>query len=187
MTHYLPVGLTWRALRLGGHRGNNGFADEVACARRIELRLARILGEWERTPFASGQCRKQMGASCQGFLAGLLDELYGRRVESKIPILPIDIGLHNRRKAKAGMKWFMRNYPNHERVNDGFVEPGDLVVVGPSDGGPGHCMFVGPRENTLWHSVEGSGVCYTGMSLPSQNKLYAVYRPLDKEVWRHGC
>lgn len=80
------------------------------------------------------------------------------------------------------MRQIMERYPRHEEVTDGWVEPGDVLVTGPRNGGPGHMMIVGPRANTVWQA-SSDHVHYTGLALPYTSKLFRVYRMCDRELW----
>lgn len=178
MIHHRDVGLRWRALQLG----NGDFASDRVRERQIERRLERILGEWEGTPYVAGQRAKKVGVFCTAFVAGVLDELY-RQEPTPLPELPIDVSFHSTAGAIAGMKWFLRHYPNHVAVDNLIVEPGDVIITGPVGGGPGHAMIVGSRENTIWEANGLSGVHYTGMTLADQYVLFGAFRLTDREVW----
>ena len=184
MIHYYDTGLEWHPLRLPDHRDRNGFSEDVGRAGKIERRLARILGEWEDTPYRAGIIQKGVGVYCTAFVARVLDELYGREPTSLAKV-PHDVGQHNRRRAMAALRWFTRQFPTSFEVEDGEVEPGDLLMTGPSGGGPGHAMIVGPRRNTVWQAC-GRSVHYTGLFLPEGFDLFQVRRFADREAWRHG-
>lgn len=178
MIHHRDVGLRWRALNLGG----GDFASDRVRERLIERRLARILGEWEGTPYVAGQRMKKVGVFCTAFVASVLDELY-RQEPTQLPALPIDISFHSKEGAMGGMRWFLRHYPNHVAVDNGILEPGDIVITGPVGGGPGHAMIVGPRENTIWEANGLGGVRYTGLTLADQYVYFGAFRLTDREVW----
>ncbi len=173
--HYIPIGLSWKSFTINGgtHR-----ADENAFLRRYE----RILAEWEGTPYRDGQCLKRVGIFCTAFVCVVLDELYRVKRPVPIPEIPTDAAMHCPETARAGLRWFLRQYPNHAEVTDRIVQPGDVLVTGPSGGGPGHGILVGPRENTLWQCSGGS-VHFTGMALPDPYELFAVYRMTDRINW----
>lgn len=172
MTRFTPMPLRWYPFRLIGTR----FATEIAKAARIERRLAAILSGIEGTPFH--QLR------CADFAVRVLDELYGLPTEEAVASqIPTDIAAHDRRGAVRAMRMLLERYPCHKRLRGRSVEPGDLLVVGPVGGGPGHVMIVGPKENTAWHSLPRSGVHQTGMFLPEHYKFYRAYRCTDREEW----
>jgi hypothetical protein len=170
--------LQWRALNLCP---GNGFASDRYRAIEIERRLMRILGEWEGTPYNTMFAEKRVGVHCSSFVCRVLDELY-KRPPTDLPAIPRDIGFHNRAGAIAGLRWFMRQYPTCQQLTDNYVEPGDILIVGPKGGGPGHAMIVGPRENTIWQASEG-GVHYTGMALPEIYEFHAAFRFRDRKDW----
>ena len=178
---YVPLSLQWKALRLAPH--GNGFGSEYARSFMIELRLARILGEWESTPYNTKFADKGEGVYCSAFVCRVLDELY-RREPTELLNIPHDISFHDREGAMSGLKWFMRQFPACEQITNGEVEPGDVLITGPVGGGPGHAMIVGPRENTLWQATGTSGVHYTGFALPEIFELHAAFRFKDREVWK---
>ena len=179
MTRYISIPLQWKALRLAPP--GNGFGYHYVRASHIERRLARILGEWERTPYDIKFAEKGVGVYCTAFIARVLDELYGQDPTPLLKI-PDDIAFHSTEGAFSGLKWFMRQYPTCERITDGVVEPGNVIIVGPVGGGPGHAMMVGPRENALWQA-SGSGVHYTGFALPDTYQFFAAYKFTDCERW----
>lgn len=146
--------------------------------------LAGILESWEGTPYrdqiplrgAAGGC------SCFGFVCVILDTLYGRPGKHLVG-LPPDVSLHDPELARAAMRWFLTRYPA-ERIDSDEIQPGDIVVTSPGVAGvPGHVMLVGPRKNTLWHSVDEIGVHYTGMSLPEPGSYHSTYRCSDRGSW----
>ncbi len=176
MIRYTSIGLSWRTLVLGDF---GMFRPQEA---NIMRRLARILEEWCDTPYVMGEAKPRVGVYCTAFVTAVLDELY-RRPQAPLPSIPHDAGMHDKETAMAGMRWFLGHWANHAKVTDGWVQPGDLVVTGPRDGGPGHAILVGPRENTLWQCSGRSGVHFTGMSIPDNYTLHAVYRMTDRLSW----
>jgi len=83
------------------------------------------------------------------------------------------------------MKKIAEGFTPYERVeSSGVIEPGDIIVVGPHGGGPGHGMIVGGRENTIWHST-GIGVQFAGISYLwlTDQRIFRVYRYLRKDLW----
>jgi len=178
MIRYEPMGLRWKRMTL-----RTGSMPEHALSSHIEKRLGQILASWEGTRYVPGQRCRQVGVDCVRFVSAVLDELYHRPVATECPELPQDISMHNRRGALGGLRSFLRSYPEHERVFDGWVEPGDIIVSGPPQGGPGHAIIVGPMENTVW---QASSPCvhYTGLYVASEfQTVFAVYRLLDRHLW----
>ena len=182
--HYYDTGLEWHPIRLNAHRTRNGVSEDIARASKIERRLARILGDWEDTPYRAGIVQQGVGVYCTAFVARVLDELYGRP-PTPMPKIPHDVGDHNKKRALAALRWFTRQFPTSFEILDGEVEPGDILMVGPNTGGPGHAMIVGPRENTVWQA-SGRCVHYTGLYLPEGFKLFQARRFEDREVWHNG-
>lgn len=175
MIRYVSLPVTWTSLSLSewGSR-----AEEGAILRRME----RILWQWEGTPYVPGQCLRGVGAFCTAFLCAVLDELYGRTPATPLPEIPDDASMHSPETARAGLRWFLRHYPNHVQIFDGIVQPGDVLVTGPKGGGPGHAILVGPRENTMWQ-CSGRSVHFTGLSIPDTYTLHAIYRMTDRLAW----
>ena len=176
---YVPIPLSWQMLNLAEF---NGFGNDHVHAAQIEKRFRKILDQWERTPYNTKFAAKGEGISCSAFVCRVLDELY-RRPPIDMPAIPADVGFHSHHGAVAGLRWFRRRYPTSYRMIGGETQPGDVFIVGPKGGGPGHAMIVGPQENTLWHAST-TGVCYTGFMLPENLKVYAIYRFSDREVWK---
>lgn len=145
-------------------------------------RLDRILASWEDTPYRPGQHVRGVGTYCTAFVCAVLDELY-RQPSAALPEdIPIDASMHDPELARSGLRWFLTRYPNHVRVQDGTVEPGDVLVTGPVSGGPGHAIIAGPRKGTLWQ-CSGRSVHRAGYSLPETYRLHAVYRMTDRHKW----
>lgn len=165
--------MIWRAL--------SGFRE----AAIAQARLQRILEAWEGTPYVPGQQMKGAGVDCVRFVCAVLDELYGFS-RSKIEDLPGDIALHSRGTAVAAMKLIMSIYEPNMSIDDGSLEPGDILVVAPPAGGPGHAMIVGGRENELWHSTQHR-VQMTGIGFITAAyhgwRLFGAYRACDRERW----
>jgi cell wall-associated NlpC family hydrolase len=146
-------------------------------------RLAQVLAAWEGTPYWPGQQARGAdgGVDCVRFVAAIVDALKG--TTTPIETLPPDAAMHARASAIAAMKKILDQLGPADLV-DGPLEPGDVVITGPIDGGPGHAMIVGPQPNTLWESA-GSGVHRCGLgSLGRQGtKVHYCYRLRDRERW----
>jgi hypothetical protein len=92
--------------------------------------------------------------------------------------------MHSREQAIATMRTLRKLYMPNRLVRDGSIEPGDVIVTGPSNGGPGHVMLGGPERNTLWHCNEGIGVRMTGIGfVDGAQRIFGVYRFTDREKW----
>lgn len=166
-------GLVWRKV--------SGLEPELAA--RFEQRLVEVLDRWRGTPYMAGQQMRGVGVDCVRFVAAVLDEFYLRE---PVPIetLPTDAALHARDSAIAGMKRLRELYMPNDPVEDGSLEPADVLVTGPKNGGPGHAMIVGPRRNQLWHAA-GNEVHTTGFAFFAPflgNRIFRVYRMRDRRI-----
>lgn len=176
MSRFSNPGWVWRNLCIDN-------PDLYWCSSQIQKRLERVLSSWDLTGYMSGQQCKGVKADCIGFVFGVIDEMYGRP-SPKRDVLPHDTAMHSRDKAIACMKALRRLYAPNSPVEDGSLEPGDIVVTGHSTGGPGHVMIVGARKNTLWHCNEGVGVHQTGLGFAQGSEcIFGVYRFDDRELW----
>lgn len=149
--------------------------------------LGDVLRSWAGTPYSSGQRLRGRAADCIGAVFGAIDELDGRP-RAQDPGLPQDTAMHHRESAVVAMREIMRRYAPLRKLQsvDGapiVVQPGDLVVTGLSNGGPGHIEIVGSRKNELWHATAGPGFHQGGWSLLSEQVLYGVWRPEEKDRW----
>jgi cell wall-associated NlpC family hydrolase len=149
-------------------------------ARAFEARLDTALRAWEGTPYMAGQQKESAGVDCVRFVAAVMDDLL-RRPRTPIATLPADAALHDRDGAIAAMKRLRLAFMPNRFLEDGeLLEPGDIVVTGPSAGGPGHAMIVGARRSTLWHATR-LGVQWTGLAPPPGHAVFRAYRLLDEE------
>ncbi len=148
--------------------------------KSVEDRLQAILESWEGTPHMAGQQSKGKGVDCVRFVAAVLDEMAG--TETDIKSLPQDTGFHQREKAMAGMRLFIKNF-NGYKVEDDTLQPGDVIVTGPLNGGPGHAIIVGTK-GFLWHSATNK-VVKSGLDAlgSTQYKYKATMRGKDRRVW----
>lgn len=139
-------------------------------------KLATVLAAWQGTPYHEGQQAPGLGVDCVRFVCAVLDEMLLRE-RTPISTLPPDAAMHNRAGALGVMKKIASLYP-HVTVEDESLEPGDVVVVGPRNGGPGHAMIVGTQKNVLWHAVRPR-VSRTGVGEAHAHdlELFRVYRP----------
>jgi cell wall-associated NlpC family hydrolase len=146
--------------------------------------LEAALCAWEGTPYLAGQQARgpKGGVDCVRFVCGVLDELQNKR--TPVHTLPQDAALHARATAVLAMKKIITLYRPNDRVTDGTLEPGDILVTSREGGGPGHALIAGARRWTLWESTL-DGVHYTGWAgiTASGHRLEAVYRPADKARW----
>lgn len=148
----------------------------------IEAHVQRVLDSWVGTPYRDGQQVKGVGTDCVRFVVATIDELFGRPCQP-IPKLPGDACLHDRASAMRVMRIILEKYQPMEEVVNGTLEPGDVLVVGPPRGGPGHAMFAGARRNTIYQATT-AGVHQCGLSFPPHYcKLFHVFRATEKEKW----
>lgn len=164
-----PMPLQWEPMRVG-----DPLDDELALRA-----LRRELESWEGTPYMAGQQRKGEGVDCVRFVCAVLDFLGG--TSTPLPSLPPDTALHSRATAIAAMLRMRRLFEPVEEPGRS-VQPGDLVVVGPRDGGPGHALIVGCRPWELWEA--GTAVVQrVGWSIPERSSLFATYRKVGRLPW----
>lgn len=148
-----------------------------------QARLGLVLEQWQGTPYRAGQQVRGMGVDCVRFVAAVLDELRG--TTTPIETLPNDASMHTREGAIASMLNIKRAFMPCELVGDNSLEPGDVLVTGPRDGGPGHALIVGDQMNVLWES-SNTGVRRVGKSALARNgyELFYAYRLANRDTWR---
>jgi hypothetical protein len=149
--------------------------------REIEERLVAEFLLWEGTPHRDGQQQKGIAVDCVRFVAGVIDSLYGTTTE--IARLPQDASFHSKETCFSAFRSFMVNFP-HTKVEDGIVQPGDIIITGPRGGGPGHAVVTGVKY--LWH-CDSQSVVRTGLKLTSGGVYFpiAVLRGKNREEWLH--
>lgn len=147
---------------------------------RPNQRLTHALQAWAGTPYGSGQGVMGGAADCIGSVFGIIDWLDG--VERDRASLPADVALHDRPTAIKAMLQLMRTYGPTKLQPGADLEPGDLVVVGQHNGGPGHIMIVGTQPNTLWDSQPLAGFQMRGWGLTDRQVFHAAFRP-NKSKW----
>jgi len=142
----------------------------------------RICLSWEGTPYRLNGCVKKGGVDCLHFAAAVLDELYGSEHSKELKSLPTDACIHNKVGVMVAARALFERYPV-ERITEGIVESGDLVLLGRSDqlDTTQHLLVAGWR-GMLWHA-DSPRVHATGMNAPPHLKLVCVYRAEDKENW----
>ena len=150
---------------------------------RVSKRLEHILRSWEGTGYIPGQRSRGVAADCVGFVTGVLDELDGRE-RGRTGDIPPDAAFHSPLKAWGAIARLRRLYKPCKAWRGNVLEPADIVVVGPTGGGPAHIMLVGPRPNTLWHCSSPFGVKQAGWALEEGREiLHIVYRLADRRRW----
>jgi hypothetical protein len=180
MTHFGQLYVRWAPLRLG----TGDTQDDHIDSQRSQNRLARILASWEGTPYAEGQGYRSVGCDCVRATVLILAE-WMRWTPPAIETLPPDAALHNKLGAIRALRGIRKSLPPHFRIRrPRVVEPGDVLITGAPQGGPGHAIIVGTTENTLWQATRHSGFQRCGWCLPTDYaKLYAVLR---FDARRHG-
>lgn len=146
-----------------------------------------LLDDWEGTPFMLGQRVKGVAVDCVNFVAAVLDEITGQK--TSIASLPTDSCFHDPKRTYSAFRSFLCKYLHTEVTPfDGVyhLEPGDIIVCGPKDGGPGHGMVVGVEKNVLYH-CDHLSVTRTGCSFgEKKNSVYCfkkVYRLSGKKAF----
>lgn len=170
MNRFITLPLRWVPLRVGGP-----LEDELAVRA-----LGRELASWEGTPYMLGQQVKQEGVDCVRFVCAVLDFLGGTR--TPLPSLPADAAMHSRESAIAAMLTIKRLFEPIDQIDGCDVQPGDLLVVGPSSGGPGHGMIVGCAPGEVWEAGTAR-VQRSGWAIQESSELFAVYRKGDRTAW----
>lgn len=146
-------------------------------------RLEQVLASWDRTPYRSGGSRRGVEGDCIGAVFGVIDEMDGRS-RRQAATMPSDAAFHNPAAAYRGVAALRRLYRPAERLRHWLYQPGDILVVGTTHGGPGHVMIVGGRKNTLWQAHPASGFAQSGWALGQGfERLFAAYRLGDRERW----
>lgn len=151
----------------------------LPCADRVHA----IAKSWEKTPYMALKSAKQGGVDCIRFVCSVADELYGYSRGPMIT-LPPDQAMHDRAGALAAMRAICRRYePLIDATDDEFLEPGDILVVGPNGGGPGHALIAGGKQGHVWECL-ARGVTLSGMPIiGSTTELFRIYRVTDKDKW----
>lgn len=145
----------------------------------VEARIGRILKSWEGTRHVAGCQLKKGGVDCVRFVSGVLDELYG--IKTELARLPQDAAYHAKDTCFAALRAFMELY-KYTEVENGILQPGDIVVAGPIGGGPGHALVAG--LDCLWHCTS-MGVARTGLDLSQSSGqfLKKILRGSNRERW----
>ncbi len=149
-----------------------------------DRQVEAVCAPWSGTPYMEGKHRRGVAVDCVHFGGEVLDTLYGTSKTGELAILRGDTCLHNGEAIRRAMLAFLRLY-EADRLPEAsvyFVEAGDVLVIGPRNGGPGHLMIVGGSPGRLWHA-SSAGVCFTGYGANETEKLYAIYRPKNKDRW----
>lgn len=151
--------------------------------QKILQRMHLILESWKDTPYVTGQQIRQKAVDCIRFVTAFYDELYRKNIPTEAPRVSPGFNIHNMSSAMKVMRKVLKQYPNHEIVKENALEPGDLILVGPISGGPGHPMIVGPQKNTIWHCAKPRVVMTGWGLLENEMKIFRILRAKDREKW----
>lgn len=148
----------------------------------VLVKMGQVLDAWTGTPYGSGQrCRGAL-ADCVGFVFGAIDDLDGRP-RAQAPTMPADTALHDPKSSSAALRALRELYSPVEVVHE-FVQPFDILVVGPAGAGPSHVMLVGTAPGHLWHCTPASGVHRGGWALGAgYERLHGAFRIGDRARW----
>ena len=152
---------------------------EMPWGRLVDM----VGGYWLGTPYKENARAPGRGVDCVRFTCAILDSLYGDQRSVRLPRRRGEMSLHNRAGMFKAMRLILGLYPNHRRVVNRSLEPGDILVCGPENGGPGHAMVAGGRQGVIWHCSRPGGVERVGYSIPRGHKLFAVFRCTDRDGW----
>lgn len=148
-------------------------------------RMRLVLAAWDGTPYMQGQQCPGVGVDCVRFVTGFLAAMDRREGNLGDLKIPQDASMHNKKKALGAMRFFLSEWPDHENILDsGRVQPGDILVLGPPNGGPGHAIVVGPDKNTLWHTCAVGVAQQCWLFKKPMTKLFRAYRHTNREADR---
>lgn len=119
---------------------------------------------------------------CVHFVACVLDVLFGEDRATSLQSLLPDACVHNRIAVLQMLRQWMWTYP-HNRVRDGVIEAGDVLVFKPTAkrSTASHVALVG-APGRIWHATAPQ-VCCTGIESVQGMELLAVYRSPHKQQW----
>lgn len=136
--------------------------DRLAYEESLEQeRIDRACLRRQEATYVSGR------ADCIHFAAHVLDELSGKTVSKKLRS-PKSL---DSKSAFRVIKWFLQNYPLKRAGLP--VRAGDILILRDSRDRLTHLMVVG--DGRLWHANPPK-VSFTGLVLPPETSLAAVYR-----------
>lgn len=118
-------------------------------------RLKAAILKWDRTPYMPGQQSPGVGVDCVRFVSAVFDDLLSKESYTPVPTVAPDVSLHDPSLAYEGLAVLNEIYPvkllSRDPLNN--LHPGDCVITGPEEGGPGHGMIVGWEPRVLWHAM----------------------------------
>lgn len=119
---------------------------------------------------------KGRGADCIGFVSKVVDELY--RTEFGVLAIPSPVGLsHQHQKF---VDFYRRTRKLWPVKLSRTVDCGDIILDRPSNG-HAHLYICGPTPYTVWHCLNGEGVCFSGFGSLGQN--LTLFKMLNKHQW----
>jgi cell wall-associated NlpC family hydrolase len=145
--------------------------------------LTALIEKWKGTPYRRGQQCPGVGVDCVGFVCGMLDGLTGRS-PTQFDRFPSDTAFHTREGAIAAIYAIRDRFRPNSTILDEFMEPGDVVLVGPGGAGS-HAMLVGNGPHEFWHASM-AGVVKAGSNYFGENKIHGVIRADEREGWARG-
>jgi hypothetical protein len=145
--------------------------------------LLYALKKWEGTPYMAGQRALKIGLDCVQSIPAVMDMVFKKEKPTPVPRLSPDSGAHSNVPGLQIARILMESYDAYP-VDDGFIEPGDVVVIrnerSAAHDRMGHCMIAGVRPMTAWHAQMGGG--FTVCSLYGE-EIIKVYRTRSKHLW----
>ena len=146
--------------------------------------LRHLLQGWRGTRYAAGQSVRGVATSCIGFVGSIVRELAAIDFATKAEI-PTDTAFHSPVRARSEMRRILRAFGAELEVVEGdTVQPADIVVTGPSRGGPAHLLVVGWRRNTLW---EVGSHCVIERGWTISGRVVRVFRLRDRTRFGGGA
>lgn len=143
----------------------------------IQSRLHVELESWVGTPYLIGQQCKGVGVDCVRFVGAILD--FMGRTKTALEMLPADACFHDSKRATASMHAFRTLFRPMDIVDDWRVQPGDVVIVGPVNGGPGHGIIVGCKPGVMYEAGSRQ-VQRIGTAIPSCRRVFGIFRKGDR-------
>lgn len=167
--------LFWQPLNIEG-------LDRAAHDRILE-RLDLELRSWDGTPFLDGQMVKRVGVDCLRFAGAILDSLYRTRRAHLLPRLRRDQPLNAPLESQAAIDEIKRIYPNHVKLPDLYLQPGDIATTGP-EACEAHVVIAGVESGQFWHAHNDS-VKWTGQRVLNRHydRVHGAYRMTDRVLW----
>jgi len=142
-------------------------------------RYKKNLIKWDKTPYRHGQRVPGVGVDCVRLVVDIYDEMDNRLSLRRPALVPRDAFLHSPTRAKKFLRDMLDLLSPLDQVV-GRLEPGDIVVIGPELGGPGHAALVGYDPNTMWE-VQSDKVGIRGWCLTPRTSLFGAFRSATRD------